>query len=49
LELDGLSDEDFDAVFQKTFSCLKGLGYEIWDKTWDVTGFTAEIPEKKPT
>ncbi|WP_105634336.1 Arc family DNA-binding protein [Cronobacter dublinensis] len=49
LELDGLSDEDFDAVFQKTFLRLKELGYEIWDKTWDVTGFTAEIPEKKPT
>ncbi|MFO4114275.1 MULTISPECIES: Arc family DNA-binding protein [Enterobacter cloacae complex] len=49
LELDGLSDEDFDTVFQKTFLCLKELGYEIWEKTWDVTGFTAEIPEKKPT
>lgn len=49
LELDGLSDEDFDTVFQKTFLRLKELGYEIWDKTWDVTGFTAEIPEKKPT
>ncbi|EPP6257999.1 Arc family DNA-binding protein [Cronobacter sakazakii] len=49
LELDGLSDEDFDAVFQKTFLRLRELGYEIWDKTWDVTGFTAEIPEKKPT
>ncbi len=49
LELDGLSDEDFDAVFQKTFVRLKELGYEIWDKTWDVTGFTAEIPEQKPT
>ncbi|MBG0542827.1 Rha family transcriptional regulator, partial [Enterobacter hormaechei] len=49
LELDGLSDEDFDTVFQKTFLRLKELGYEIWEKTWDVTGFTAEIPEKKPT
>ncbi|HED1446779.1 Arc family DNA-binding protein [Enterobacter hormaechei] len=49
LELDGLSDEDFDTVFQKTFLSLKELGYEIWEKTWDVTGFTAEIPEKKPT
>ncbi|HAT7704158.1 Arc family DNA-binding protein [Enterobacter hormaechei] len=49
LELDGLSDEDFDAVFQKTFLRLKELGYEIWERTWDVTGFTAEIPEKKPT
>ncbi|EAB8781522.1 Arc family DNA-binding protein, partial [Salmonella enterica subsp. enterica] len=45
LELDGLSDEDFDTVFQKTFLRLKELGYEIWEKTWDVTGFTAEIPE----
>lgn len=49
LELDGLSDEDFDTVFQKTFLRLNELGYEIWEKTWDVTGFTAEIPEKKPT
>lgn len=49
LELDGLSDEDFDTVFQKTFLRLKELGYEIWEKTWDMTGFTAEIPEKKPT
>ncbi|EPV8634727.1 Arc family DNA-binding protein [Enterobacter hormaechei] len=49
LELDGLSDEDFDTVFQKTFLRLKELGYEIWEKTWDVTGFTAEIPEKNPT
>ena len=49
LELDGLSDEDFDTVFQKTFLRLKELGYEIWEKTWDVTGFTAEITEKKPT
>ncbi|EMZ3532588.1 Arc family DNA-binding protein [Enterobacter hormaechei] len=49
LELDGLSDEDFDTVFQKTFLRLKELGYEIWEKTWDVTGFTTEIPEKKPT
>lgn len=49
LELDGLSDDDFDAVFQKTFMRLKELGYEIWDKSWDITGFTAEIPEKKPT
>lgn len=49
LELDGLSDADFDKVFLKTFERLKELGYEIWDKTWDVTGFTAEIPEKKPS
>ncbi|HGW3550452.1 TPA: Arc family DNA-binding protein [Klebsiella pneumoniae] len=49
LELDGLSDDDFEAVFQKTFIRLKELGYELWDKTWDVTGFSVEIPEKKPT
>lgn len=49
LELDGLSDDDFEKVFQKTFIRLKELGYEIWDKTWDVTGFSVEIPEKKPT
>ncbi|EOV2101828.1 TPA: Arc family DNA-binding protein [Klebsiella pneumoniae] len=49
LELDGLSEDDLDTVFQKTFIRLKELGYEIWDKTWDVTGFSVEIPEKKPT
>ncbi|ELO0856425.1 Arc family DNA-binding protein [Citrobacter amalonaticus] len=49
LELDGLSDDDFETVFQKTFIRLRELGYEIWDKTWDVSGFTAEIPEKNPT
>ncbi|EMP6173047.1 Arc family DNA-binding protein [Citrobacter amalonaticus] len=49
LELDGLSDDDFETVFQKAFIRLRELGYEIWDKTWDVSGFTAEIPEKNPT
>ncbi|MCM7619791.1 Arc family DNA-binding protein [Enterobacter vonholyi] len=49
LELDGLSDDDFDAVFHKTFTRLKELGYEIWDKTWDVTGFTAQIPDNNPS
>ncbi|MDF7658309.1 Arc family DNA-binding protein [Erwiniaceae bacterium L1_54_6] len=48
LELDGLSDDDFEMVFQKTFQRLKDLGYTLWD-TWTVDGFTAEIPNKKPT
>lgn len=49
LDLEGLSDEDFDLVFENTFARLKELGYEIWEKTWDVTGFSVEIPNKKPT
>lgn len=49
LDLDGINSDDFLLVFQKTFDKLRSLGYVIWEKTWDVTGFTAEIPEKKPT
>lgn len=49
LELDGLSDDDFNTVFEKTFSHLKELGYEVWEKTWDVNGFGVEIPSKQPT
>lgn len=49
LDLDGLSDDDFLLVFQKTFDRLKDLGYEIWEKTWDVSGFSIEIPNKKAT
>ncbi|HEJ8029426.1 TPA: Arc family DNA-binding protein [Serratia marcescens] len=47
LELEGLNDDDFEMVFQKTFQRLKDLGYTLWD-TWTVDGFTAEIPNKKP-
>lgn len=46
LDLEGLSDDDFLSVFDKTFTRLKELGYEIWEKTWDVTGFSVEIPSK---
>jgi hypothetical protein len=49
LELDGLSDDDFNTVFKKTFSRLKELGYEVWEKTWDVDGFGVEIPGEQPT
>lgn len=49
LELDGLSDEDFEMIFIKTFKQLKSLGYEIWEDMIDVDGFTAAIPDKKPT
>lgn len=48
LELDGLNDDDFEMVFQKTFQRLKDLGYTLWD-TWTVDGFTAEIPKRNPT
>ncbi|HHG9067071.1 TPA: Arc family DNA-binding protein [Citrobacter freundii] len=47
LELDGVSDENFLSVFQKTFNRLRELGYEVCDKTWDVDGFMVEIPEKQ--
>lgn len=49
LDLEGLNDDDFVLIFEKTFKRLKELGYEIWEKTWDVTGFSVEIPNKKPT
>lgn len=49
LDLEGLDDDDFDLVFEKTFKRLKELGYAIWEKSWDVTGFGVEIPKKKPT
>lgn len=50
LDLEGL-DDDFEMVFELTFSRLKSLGYEVWEKTWDVGGFMFEIPSKnkKPT
>lgn len=46
LDLEGLSDDDFVAVFESTFSRLKSLGYEVWEKSWDVDGFMFEIPSK---
>jgi hypothetical protein len=46
LDLDGLNDDDFVTVFDSTFSRLKSLGYEIWEKTWDAGGFMVEIPNK---
>lgn len=49
LDLDGLSDDYFKLVFQKTFVRLGNLGYNILDNSWDAAGFTVEITEKKPT
>jgi hypothetical protein len=53
LDLGGLSDDDFESVFQLTFSRLKELGYVVSDNSWDSCGFLAEIPKdmsnKKPT
>ncbi|HBC6429461.1 TPA: Arc family DNA-binding protein [Citrobacter amalonaticus] len=46
LELDGLSDDDFEAVFKLTFDSLKENGYEIPDATWDVSGFMVIIPQE---
>ncbi|MBE5252905.1 Arc family DNA-binding protein [Mixta mediterraneensis] len=49
LDLEGLSDDDFTLVFQKTFERLKALGYEVWEKSWDATGFSVEIPYNSPS
>lgn len=46
LDLEGLSDDDFEAVFKATFSHLKNLGYNIPESSWDVDGFMVEIPQK---
>lgn len=46
LDLEGLSEDDFEAVFKATFSRLKSLGYDIWESSWDVDGFMVEIPKK---
>ncbi|MDH1086328.1 Arc family DNA-binding protein [Pantoea brenneri] len=46
LDLEGLSEEDFVSVFDLTFKRLESLGYEVWDSSWDVTGFMVEIPKK---
>ncbi|AYL70505.1 Arc family DNA-binding protein [Citrobacter freundii] len=52
LDLEGLSDVDFESIFQPTFVKLKELGYTIPD-SWDVDGFLVDIPDpetnKKPT
>lgn len=45
LDLDGLADDDFKLVFQKTFVRLDALGYNILDNSWDAAGFTVEIPD----
>ncbi|HDN5110993.1 TPA: Arc family DNA-binding protein [Salmonella enterica subsp. enterica serovar Chester] len=46
LDLEGLSEDDFEAVFKDTFSRLKSLGYDIWESSWDANGFMVEIPKK---
>ncbi|EDV5024320.1 Arc family DNA-binding protein [Salmonella enterica subsp. enterica serovar Ball] len=46
LDLEGLSEDDFEAVFKDTFSRLKSLGYDIWESSLDVNGFMVEIPKK---
>ncbi|WAT10122.1 Arc family DNA-binding protein [Rouxiella badensis] len=46
LELYGLSDDDFAAVFQPTFSRLKELGYIVLETSWDADGFLVEIPQQ---
>ncbi|MEL4013319.1 Arc family DNA-binding protein [Dryocola clanedunensis] len=53
LELEALSEDDFYAVLDSTFSRLKELGYVVPEKSLDNTGFLVDIPEptanKKPT
>lgn len=48
LDLEGLSDVDFESIFQPTFVKLKELGYTIPD-SWDVDGFLVDIPDQKLT
>ncbi len=45
LDLDGLSDGDFESVFQPAFDKLKKLGYLVPNDFWDVSSFLVEIPE----
>ncbi|EGT0636011.1 Arc family DNA-binding protein [Citrobacter freundii] len=44
LELEGLDEDDFYAIFDVTFKRLKELGYEIPEKSLDSGGFLVAIP-----
>ncbi|HFI1947925.1 TPA: Arc family DNA-binding protein [Yersinia enterocolitica] len=45
LELDVLSDDDFNYVLKRTFLRLKELGYIVSEKSLDSGGFIVSIPE----
>lgn len=44
LELEGLDEDDFYAIFDTTFNKLKELGYVIPEKSLDSGGFLVSIP-----
>lgn len=44
LDLEGLSDSDYVAVFQPTFDKLDKLGYVVPRDAWDASGFIIEVP-----
>ncbi|ECV5573470.1 Arc family DNA-binding protein [Salmonella enterica] len=44
LELEGLNEDDFYAIFDTTFNKLKELGYVIPEKSLDSGGFLVSIP-----
>ncbi|TDX14656.1 Arc-like DNA binding dprotein [Buttiauxella sp. BIGb0552] len=46
LELEGLSDSDYDSVFDLTFNRLRELGYVVPEKSVDAGGFLVEIPHQ---
>lgn len=46
LELEGLDEDDFYAIFDATFNKLKELGYVIPEKSLDSGGFLVSIPSR---
>ncbi|HBK3068279.1 Arc family DNA-binding protein [Citrobacter freundii] len=46
LELEGLDQDDFYAIFDATFNKLKELGYVIPEKSLDSGGFLVSIPSR---
>lgn len=49
LELEYLTDDDFNASLSKTLTRLSDLGYVVPEKSIDGGGFLVEIPNKKPS
>ncbi|MBJ8938574.1 Arc family DNA-binding protein [Citrobacter koseri] len=49
LELEYLTDDDFNASLSKTLTRLSDLGYVVPEKSIDGGGFLVEIPNKKTT
>lgn len=44
LDLEGLSENDYVAIFQPTFDKLDKLGYVVPRNAWDAGGFIIEVP-----